>query len=153
MFGVIRNTRRDSWFDLLTMLERRMGRAFPETEEASTASWVPMVDIFEEPEVLRITAEIPGVKPEDVKISVEGNLVTIEGTKAQVAEEKTERVHRYERTYGSFVRSFTLPATVDAEQIKAKYEMGVLTLSLPKVEKARARQVKVEVVPEKKLKA
>ena len=153
MFGVIRNTRRDSWFDLLTMLERRMGRAFPETEDASTAAWVPMVDIFEEPEVLRITAEIPGVKPEDVKISVEGNLVTIEGTKAQVAEEKTERVHRYERTYGTFVRSFTLPATVDAEQIKAKYEMGVLTLSLPKVERAKARQVKVEVAPEKKLKA
>jgi HSP20 family protein len=153
MFGVIRNTRRDPWLDLLTMLERRMGRSFPETEDASTASWVPVVDIVEEPDVLRITAEIPGVKPEDVKISVEGNLVTIEGTKGQVAEYTTERVHRYERTYGTFVRSFTLPATVDADQIKAKYEMGVLTLSLPKVEKAKTRQVKVEVAPEKKLKA
>lgn len=159
MFGVIRKTPRDPWFDLLYNLERRMGRGFNEPflgyefPEVTTAAWTPVVDILEEPEFLRITAEVPGVKPENVKILVEGNVLTIEGTKEQVAESKTEKVHRYERTYGAFERTFTLPATVDAQHIKANYEMGVLTLTLPKVEKAKPRQIAVEITPEKKLKA
>ena len=161
MFGMIRRPTRDPMLDLLYNLERRMGRVFTEPfggfdwqiGDVSTAAWTPVVDILEEPEFLRITAEVPGVKPEDVKISVEGSRLTIEGTKAQAAEEKTEKVHRYERTYGSFERSFTLPASVDAEHIKAAYEAGVLTLVLPKVEKAKPRQIKVEITPEKKLKA
>jgi HSP20 family protein len=103
--------------------------------------------------VTDFTPEVPGVKPEDVKILVEGNVLTIQGTKEQVAEQKTEKVHRYERTYGTFERSFTLPATVDAEHIKATYNMGVLTLVLPKVEKAKPRQIKVEITTEKTLKA
>lgn len=113
--------------------------------DSAGAAWVPPVDIFEESDVIRITAEVPGVKPEDVKISVEGNVLTIHGQKQQVAEEKTERVHRYERTYGTFERTFTLPATVDAASIKARYESGVLTVTLPKVEQAKPRQIQVEV--------
>jgi HSP20 family protein len=147
--------------ELLYNLERRMGRVLTEPfgafnsqpGEVSTTAWTPVVDIFEESDVLRITVEVPGVKPEDVKISVEGHLLTIQGSKEHVAEERAERVHRYERTYGMFERSFTLPATVDPEHIKATYEMGVLTLLLPKIEKAKARQIKVEFAPEKKLKA
>jgi len=81
-----------------------------------------------------------------VKISVEGNVLTIHGTKQQVAEERTERVHRYERTYGAFERTFPLPATVDANNIKAGYEHGVLTVTLPKVEQAKPRQIAVQVV-------
>lgn len=160
MFGVIRKTPRDPWMELLYNLERRMGRVFNEpfgtfdwpVGEITAAAWTPVVDILEEPEYLRITAEVPGVKPENVKILVEGNLLTIQGTKEQTAEAKTEKVHRYERIYGSFERTFTLPATVDAEHIKANYEMGVLTLTLPKVEKAKPRQIAVEVTTEKKLK-
>lgn len=160
MFGVIRKTPRDPWMELLYNLERRMGRVFNEpfgtfewpVGEVTTAAWTPVVDILEEPEYLRITAEVPGVKPEDVKILVEGNLLTIQGKKEQTAEEKTEKVHRYERIYGTFERTFTLPATVDAEHIKANYEMGVLTLTLPKVEKAKPRQIAVEITTEKKLK-
>ena len=110
------------------------------------------MDIFEETEYLRIVAEVPGVKPERVKILVEGNLLTIQGTKEQIAEAKTEKVHRYERAHGAFERTFTLPTTVDAEHIKATYEMGVLTLTLPKVEKAKPRQIAVEITPERKLK-
>jgi HSP20 family protein len=106
---------------------------------------VPPVDILEQADGIRIMAEIPGVNPSDVKISVEGNVLTIQGTKQQVAEEKTERVHRYERIYGAFERSFTLPPTVDASNIKATYENGVLTVTLPKVEKAKPRQIQVEV--------
>jgi HSP20 family protein len=161
MFGIIRKPIRDPWLELLYTLERRMGRGFNEPiggfdwplGEVTTAAWMPVVDIFEQPEFLRIVAEVPGVKPEDVRILVESNVLTIQGTKEQVAEQKTEKVHRYERTYGTFERSFTLPATVDPEHIKATYEMGLLTLTLPKVEKAKPRQVKVEIAPEKKLKA
>jgi len=139
----------DPMLELLYNLERRMGRFYNEPFLAwpfgvpSTAAWAPVVDIFEEAEFLRIVAEIPGVKPEDMKISVEGNLLTIAGTKQQVAEEKADKVHRYERTYGTFERTFTLPATVDPEHIKATYEMGLLTLTLPKIEKAKPREIKV----------
>jgi HSP20 family protein len=120
--------------------------------ELASSAWVPAVDIFEEAGQIRIVAEIPGVKPEDFKISVEGNVLTIKGTKEQVAEEKAEKVHRYERTYGAFERSFTLPGTVDPGAIKASYEHGVLTVLLPKLEKAKAREIKLEVTPTKALK-
>ena len=133
--------------------ERRMSRLFNEAlgnldwqyRDSAGASWVPPVDIFEEAESIRIMAEIPGVNPNAVKISLENNVLTIHGTKEQVAEERSERVHRYERTYGAFERSFTLPATVDANNIKASYEHGVLTITLPKVEKAKPRQIAVQV--------
>ena len=134
-------------------LERRMSRLFNEAlgnldwqyRDSAGASWVPPVDIFEEADAIRIMAEIPGVNPNAVKISLENNVLTIHGTKEQVAEERSERVHRYERTYGAFERSFTLPATVDANNIKASYEHGVLTITLPKVEKAKPRQITVQV--------
>ena len=161
MFGVTRKTPRDPWFELLYNLERRMGRVLNEPfvgydwpfGEVTTAAWTPVVDIFEEAAFLRIVAEVPGVKPENVKILVEGNLLTIQGTKEQIPEPTTEKVHRYERAYGAFERTFTLPATVDAEHIKAKYEMGLLTITLPKVEKAKPREIAVEIPLEKKLKA
>jgi len=110
-----------------------------------SAAWVPPVDILEQADGIRIIAEIPGVTPPDVKISVEDNVLTLQGAKQQVAEEQTERVHRYERAYGAFERSFTLPATVDTSNIKAAYENGVLTITMPKVERAKPRQIQVEV--------
>ena len=111
----------------------------------ATTAWVPPVDIFEEDHAIRIMAEIPGVRAEDVKLTVENNVLTIQGSKQQVAQERTDRVHRYERTYGAFERSFTLPTTVDANNIQASYENGVLTVTLPKVEKAKPRQIEVQV--------
>src|SRR5438445_1771035 len=134
-------------------LENRMTRLFNEVlgnfdwqfRDNAGASWVPPVDVFEQADAIRIVAEVPGVKPEDVKISLENSVLTIHGTKQQVAEEGTERVHRYERSYGTFERSFTLPASVDAGNIKADYEHGVLTVTLPKVEKARPRHIDVQV--------
>ena len=106
---------------------------------------MPAVDVLEQADAIRITAEIPGVKPEDLRISLEGNLLTIHGTKQQEAEEKTERVHRYERTYGAFERSFTLPASVEPKDITANYDNGVLTITLPKSERAKPRQIEVQV--------
>ncbi len=160
MFGVIRKPVRDPMLDLLYTLERRMGKYFNDPltyvdwgmPELPTAAWMPVVDIVEEPEFLRIVAELPGVKPENVKISVEDNVLTIQGTKEQIAQETTEKVHRYERTYGAFERSFTLPATLNPEAIKATYEHGLLTLVLPKVEKAKARQIMVDITQPKAVK-
>ena len=158
MFGVTRRPIRDPMLDLLYMLESRMGRvfeplgAFEWRVGETTGAWTPVVDIFEEANALRIVAEVPGVKPENVKISVENNVLTIQGTKEQVAEEKAEKVHRYERIYGTFERSFSLPATVDPEHIKATYAAGLLTVLLPKVEKAKPREIKIEVTPERVLK-
>jgi len=159
MFGM---TQRDPMVDLLYQLEHRMGRSFNgqllrasewPVPEAATTAWLPLVDIFEEPDLIRLVAEVPGVKPEDVKISVEGNVLTIAGTKEQVAEEKAERVHRYERTYGAFERTFRLSASIDPNKIKATYNLGVLTITLPKAETARPHLIQVDVTPQKALSA
>lgn len=126
------------------MLNETLGGLDWQYRDSAAASWVPPVDVLEEKEQIRIVVELPGLKPEDVNISLEGNALTISGTKVQQAEERTERVHRYERAYGSFERSFTLPSSVDAQNIKATYEHGVLTVTLPKTEKAKPRQIQVE---------
>src|SRR2546427_4874865 len=139
MFLTTRNRTPETALDVFT-LDNRLSRMFNDVlggadwsyRDSAAATWVPPVDVLEEAEVIRIVAEVPGVKPEDVKISVEGNVLTIQGTKEQVAEEKTERVHRYERTYGEFARTFTLPATVDEEHIKASNDKGGLTLNIQK---------------------
>jgi HSP20 family protein len=89
-------------------------------------------------------AELPGVRPEDVKLSIENSVLTIRGEKKQEAEENNERVHRYERMYGLFERSFALPNSIDPEKIEARYENGILTVSLPKAEKARPREIPVK---------
>jgi HSP20 family protein len=109
-----------------------------------TSAWFPPSDIFEDDKAVKIVAEIPGVRSEDVKLSLENNLLSIRGEKRQEAEERNERVHRYERSYGSFERTFALPTTVDPDQIQATYADGVLTVTLPKVEKARPREIPVQ---------
>lgn len=136
-----------------SVMESRLSQIFNDAlgafdwryRDSATAAWVPPVDITEQADAIRIMAELPGVSPDNVKISVESNVLTINGTKEQMSEEKTERVHRYERTYGSFERTFTLPGTVDPAGIRANYDNGVLTVTLPKVEKAKPRQIQVEV--------
>ena len=109
------------------------------------SAWLPLVDVFEDKESLSIVAELAGLKPEDVKLTIENNTLTVRGEKKQVAEEKSERVHRYERSYGKFERSFTLPNTVDSEKVVAGFENGVLTITLPKAEKAKPREIAVAV--------
>jgi HSP20 family protein len=133
----------------LRRLNAMLGDAFnnwPATEgnDAITSAWMPPCDVFEDKDSVRIIAEIPGVKAEDVKLSLENNMLTIRGEKKQVAEEKTDSVHRYERTYGVFERAFALPSTVDAERIEAQYDAGILTVMLPKAERARPRQIEVK---------
>lgn len=101
------------------------------TSDNGTPGWIPPVDVVEENGDIRISVELPGVKPEDVKVSVENSVLSIEGQKPQ---------------RGTFARAFTLPSTVDAERIKALYEHGVLTLSLPRIEQAKPRQIAIESV-------
>lgn len=131
---------------LNTLLDEAFG-SWPQQQEngALTSSWIPACDVFEDKDAVKIVAELPGVQAEDVKISLENNLLTIRGEKRQQAEEKNERVHRYERTYGSFERAFALPTTVDPEKIAANYANGVLTVSIPKAERARPREIPVKV--------
>ena len=112
---------------------------------ALTSTWLPACDVFEDKDAVKIVAEVPGVRPEDVKLSLENNLLTVRGEKKQQAEETTERVHRYERSYGLFERTFSLPTTVDPDKIAAKYEQGILTITIPKAERARPREIPVKV--------
>lgn len=133
---------------LNTLLDEALG-TWPAQQGDSgtiTAAWIPAVDVFESPESVKIVAEIPGVEPKDVKLSIENNILTIRGEKKQVAEENTERLHRYERTYGLFERTFALPSTVDSDRVEAKVESGVLTVVLPKAERARPREIPVKTL-------
>jgi HSP20 family protein len=129
---------------LTNALDEAFG-TFPEEGRTVTASWYPACDVFEDKDAIKIVAEVPGVTPEDVKISLENNILTIRGEKKQQAEERTERVHRYERSYGAFERTFVLPNSVDSERIQASYQNGILTVSVPKAERARPREIPVAV--------
>ena len=130
----------------LHRLSRMMDEAFGGEWNGGTlaSAWTPSCDVFEDKENLRIVIELPGVRPEDVKLSLENQVLTIQGEKKQVAEEKSERWHRYERSYGRFERMFTLPSSVDPDRIDAKVEHGVLTVTLPKAERARPREISVK---------
>jgi HSP20 family protein len=127
---------------LSRMMDEMLGGGWNGGTVAS--AWTPTVDVFEDKENLKIVMELPGVSPEDVKLSLENQVLTIQGEKKQVAEESSERWHRYERSYGSFERMFTLPSSVDAERIQAKVDNGLLTVTLPKSEKARPRQIEIQ---------
>jgi HSP20 family protein len=132
----------------LQRLNRLLDEAFagwPVAEEGNvvTSTWFAPTDICEDADSIRIRMEIPGVKPEEVKISLEDNLLTIQGEKRQESEDKSERVHRYERSYGTFERTFALPSTADSEKVSAEYENGILTVTIPKSEGARPREIPV----------
>ena len=138
----------DDMIQLSGRLHRMMDDVFgsyPYDAGTSTVNsmWAPPVDVFEDTDDIKLVAELPGIKSEDVKISLENNTLTLRGEKKQVAEEKTERVHRYERSYGRFERVFTLPSTVDPERIEASFDNGILTVVLPKSERARPREIPV----------
>lgn len=114
-------------------------------EIMTAADWSPVVDVLENDKEYVIKAEIPEVKKEDVKITVQDGVLTIQGERKHEAEEKGKRFHRIERSYGSFVRSFSVPDFVDEEKVAAEFKDGVLSLHLPKTEKARPRAIEVKV--------
>ena len=107
--------------------------------------WAPMVDITENKDAFVIKAELPGIRKEDVKVSVQDGVLTLQGERNYENTTDDDKRHRVERFYGHFSRSFTLPEHVDDENIQANYQDGVLQLTLPKQEKAKPRAIEVEV--------
>src|SRR5271167_2948947 len=114
-------------------------------EESNLTSWAPAVDIYETEHELVVKADLPEVDPKDLDIRVENNLLTIRGERKFEKKVNEENYLRVERAYGSFSRTFSLANTVNSEAIKADYQNGVLTLSLPKREEAKPKQIKVTV--------
>ncbi len=106
--------------------------------------WYPMTDVSETPEHLILRLEVPGMTRDQVKISVENNVLTVRGEKQQEATQENENWYRSERSYGSFERSFSLPTHVDPDNVRASMENGVLTIKLPRREEARPREIKIE---------
>ncbi|MBI1791902.1 MAG: Hsp20/alpha crystallin family protein [Acidobacteria bacterium] len=115
------------------------------SEPRGARPWSPDVDILETENELVLKADLPEVKLEDIEVRVEHDTLSLKGERTFEKEEKAKGYHRIERSYGSFSRSCTLPDSVDSEQVRAAYKNGVLTVTLPKKEAAKPRQVKVEV--------
>lgn len=114
-------------------------------EALTVADWIPQVDISEAAYEYVITAELPGLKKEDVKITLEDGVLTLQGERKQ-KEETGTRYHRVERSYGSFVRSFTLPDVIEEAKVAAEFKDGVLSIRLPKSEKVKPKAIEVKVV-------
>jgi HSP20 family protein len=114
-------------------------------ESLALADWAPLVDVMETDMDFQIRAELPGVEKKDVKLSVEDRVLLISGHRDQEKEEKGKRYHRVERAYGRFARSFTVPDSVDGQKVTAELKNGMLTVRLPKSEKARPKSIEVQV--------
>lgn len=136
----------------MAVLQNRLNSIFSdfarpagETESLNSGSFVPAVDIYEDAQKLALRLEVPGIKPEDVDIRVENTTLTVKGERKFASEEREENYHRIERRFGSFVRSFTLPQTVDTEAVSANYEHGLLSIELPKKPEAKPKQIRVAI--------
>jgi len=116
-----------------------------QNESLSAGNFVPPVDIYEDTNRLVLKLEVPGIPQEDLQIHLENQTLTVKGERRFVKDEKEENFHRIERRYGSFVRSFTLPATIETDSAQANYENGVLSITLQKKEAAKPKQLKIEI--------
>ena len=114
-------------------------------EPIATAAWEPLADITEDDKEYLVKAELPEVKKQDVKVTVEDGVLRISGERKFEKEEKTKKYHRIERSYGSFLRAFTLPEGADAGHVEADFKDGMLWVHLPKTEKAKAKAIEIKV--------
>lgn len=140
-------TKWDPFRDILS-LQERLNRAFsdPVTRFISAdaaGGWFPPVDIHEEADRVVLCAELPGLNKDDIEVKVESGTITLRGAKKQEKEVNADGAYRLERFFGSFARSFVLPATIDADTIRATYKDGVLEVVLPKAEEARPKKIKI----------
>jgi len=134
----------------VSTLQDQINRLFSETfdrssDEANLTPWAPAVDIYETEQNLVVKADLPDIEPEELDIRVENNILTICGERKFEKKVNENNYLRVERSYGSFSRSFSLASTVNTEAIQADYKNGVLTLSIPKREEAKSKQIKVRV--------
>lgn len=142
-----------NWASDLWNMQREINRLFDnffrggvqDDGSLGLSYWMPAVDIAEHDNEFVVKVELPGVSKDDVKVTLESNILTIRGEKKQDRETKNENYHRLERTYGSFQRSFTLPSSVRSDKIEAVYKDGILTITLPKAEEAKPKLIDVKV--------
>jgi len=142
-------TRWDPFREVVS-LQNRVNSLFRDLNEGgegplTTASFVPAVDIYEDPQKVVLKLEVPGIDEKDLDVRVENHTLTVKGERKFEQEEKEENFHRIERRYGSFFRAFTLPSTVDTEHVAASYNAGVLKLELTKKPEAQPKQIKINV--------
>ncbi len=135
-------------FDQLTNLRDEINRLFdsPPSNGGSDAfnSWAPALDVLEDKENLVVRLEVPGMKKEDINISLHENTVTVSGERRNEKKYEGSETSREERFFGRFTRSFQLPKAVDAAKVKANYKDGILTVTLPKAEEAKPRQIEIQ---------
>jgi len=149
-------TRWDPFRELST-LQDRMNRLFHDSfgdgrEEAlTTTAFAPPVDVYEDEHNVTLKIEVPGIEEKDIDVRVENNTLTVHGERKFEKDEKEENYRRVERQYGSFTRTFTLPNTVETENVSANYDKGVLKIKLAKKAEAKPKQIKVNVGGEKTL--
>ena len=134
----------------LNALQSRMNRLFEaqyggREESLTSGAFVPPVDVYEDEQSIQLKLEVPGVDEKDLGIKIENNTLTVTGERKLEKEEKEENFHRIERRYGSFFRAFTVPTSVDTENVKASYSAGVLKLELNKKAEAQPKQIKINV--------
>lgn len=135
--------------DVSNRLNRIFGRSASRAESSQEmlgmADWAPSVDISETDTAYLIKGEIPGVKKEDVKVTVQDGMLTIQGERKMEKEEKGKKFHRVERSYGSFVRSFRVPDDADENKVKAEFKDGMINVTLAKSAKAKPQAINVAV--------
>jgi len=129
---------------LFSMSFPRGGARQQQQDEIMRGAWTPSVDIYEGKDEIVLEAELPGMKAEDVNISIENNVLTLHGERKFEKKDDGDNFHRVERSYGSFTRSFTLPPTVSSENANAEFENGVLRLTLAKREEAKPRRIEIK---------
>ncbi len=140
----------DPFRDLVSIqdeLNRLFGRTFTGFEPlrpAATGTWMPSMDVYETEDKVVATVELPGIDPKEVEVSVEDSTLTISGERRFASEVKEENYHRIERRYGAFSRAITLPQTVDTGKVDARFDKGVLTIEVPKVEKAKPKKIQIK---------
>jgi HSP20 family protein len=141
-------TRWDPYREVVA-LQNRVNSLFRDMSDGddpvAAASFVPAVDIYEDAQKVMLKLEVPGIDQKDLDVRVENHTLTVKGERKLEKEEKEENFHRIERRYGSFYRAFTLPSTVDTENVAASYNAGVLKMELKKKPEAQPKQIEVKV--------
>jgi len=122
-----------------------LGSEYGHDETLFPATWTPAADIVERENDYIVKLELPGVKKNELKITIENNLLIVSGEKKQEGETKDKEHYRLERSYGAFRRAFTLPTTIKGDMIEAAYEDGILTVTLPKAEEAKPRAIEIKI--------
>lgn len=143
----------------VAVLQNRLNSIFSDfgrgesADELTAGSFIPAVDVYEDAQKLILKLEVPGIRQDDLDIHIENQTLTVKGERKFEVNEKEENFHRIERRYGSFVRSFTLPETVDTNAVTANYDAGVLSISLAKKAEAKPKQIKIAVGGPKQVEA